>query len=56
LKSIKKPVRDQAVYVGGAYFKYGASISALTAIPKTRHSNRARTCAAAALYHRMGRL
>ena len=55
MKSIKKPKRDQAVYVGGAYFKYGASISALTPIPKTRHSNRARTCAAAPFIYRSRR-
>ena len=32
-------MRDQAVYVGRAYFKHRASIPTLTAIPETRHTN-----------------
>ena len=54
LESVEKAVRDQAVYIGGAYFKYGASISTLTAIPETRHSNCARTCAVAPFLCRSG--
>ena len=56
LEPIQQAMRDQAVYVGRAYFKDHASISTLTAIPETRHSNRARTCAPAPFLCRFGRL
>ena len=47
LEPVKQAVRDEALYIGRAYFKYHASIPTLTAIPETRHPNRARTCAPA---------
>ena len=55
LVSIEQAMRDQAVYVGRAYLKDHASISTLTALPKTRHPNRARTFATAPFLCRSGR-
>ena len=56
LKSVEQTMRDQAHDVGSAYFKYCSSISALTAVPETCHSNGTEACAGLALYHRAGRL
>ena len=56
LKPVQQAMRDQTVYVGHAYFKHHASISTLTAIPETRHSNRARTRTPAPFLCTFGRL
>ena len=55
LVSIEQAMRDQAVYVGRVYLKDHASISTLTALPETRHPNRARTFATASFLRRSDR-
>ena len=55
MEPVKQAMRDQAVYVGRAYFKHRAPIPTLTAVPETRHSNCTRTSAAAPFLCRSGR-
>ena len=49
LVSIEQAMRDQAVYVGSAYFKHRASIPTLTMLPETRHTKSPGPCAGLAL-------